>query len=82
MSISDGLDLYTFRRKMEKARSGKEEMNGKVFTSRQIRHISFVFIMIKVLSLLCTLTWRVNNFVSRQEKCINRRNENTKKRDS
>ena len=45
MSISNGLDPYTFRRKMEKTRSVKEEMDGKVFISRQSRHISFVIIM-------------------------------------
>ena len=31
MSISDGLDMYFFRRKMEKTRSMKEEMDGEVF---------------------------------------------------
>ena len=29
-------------------------------------------------SLLCTLTWRVNNYVSRQEKGINMKKESTK----
>ena len=33
--------------------------------------------MIKVLFLICTLDWRVNNFVSCQGKSINRRNEKT-----
>ena len=41
MSISDGSDPYFFRRKMEKTRSVKEEMDGRVFTSRQSRHLSF-----------------------------------------
>ena len=81
ISISDWSDPYNFRRKMEMMRSVKEEMEGKVFISRQSRHISFVFIMIEILSLLCTFTWRVNNFVSRQGKGINRRNESTKGRD-
>ena len=49
ISISDWSDLYIFRRKMEKTRSVKEEMEGKLFISRQSRHISFVIIMIKVL---------------------------------
>ena len=49
MSISDGLDPYIFRRKMEKTRFVREEMEGKVFISRQSRHISFVIIMIGVL---------------------------------
>ena len=65
---------------MEKTRSVKEEMEGNVFISRQSRHIFFVIIMIKVLSLLLTFTWRVNNYVSRQGKGINRRNESTKGR--
>ena len=34
---------------MEKTRSVKEEMEGKLFNSRQSRHISFVIIKIKVL---------------------------------
>ena len=33
--------------------------------------------MIQVLFPICTLNWRVNNYVSRQEKVINRRNEST-----
>ena len=33
---------------MEKARSVKEELNGKVFISRQSRHISFEITTIKV----------------------------------
>ena len=49
MSVSDGLDRYIFRRKMENTRSLKWEMDGKVFISRQSRHISFVIIMNKVL---------------------------------
>ena len=49
ISISDWSDPYIFRRKMEKTRSVKEEMDGKMFVSRQSRHASFVMIMIKVL---------------------------------
>ena len=49
MSISDGLDPYTFRRKMEKTGSIEEEMVRKLFISRQSRHISFVNFLIKVL---------------------------------
>ena len=49
ISISDWSDTYIFRRKMEKTRSVKEEMEGKLFISRQSRHIFFVIIMIKVL---------------------------------
>ena len=49
ISISDWSDPYIFRRKMEKTRSVKEEMEGNVFISRQSRHNFFVIIMIKVL---------------------------------
>ena len=38
MSISDGSDRTFFCRKMEKTRSVREEMDGKVFISRQSRH--------------------------------------------
>ena len=78
ITISDWSDPHNFRRKMEKTRSVKEEMEGKMFISRQSRHISFVIIMIKVLFPTFTSTWRVNNSVSRQGKGINRRNESTR----
>ena len=38
MSVSDGLDSYIFRRKMEKAQHMSEEMDGNVFSSRQSWH--------------------------------------------
>ena len=41
MSISDGSDPYFFCWKMEKTRSVKEEMDGRVFISRQSWHLSF-----------------------------------------
>ena len=77
MSISDKLDPYSFCRKIKETRSVKGEMDGEVFISRQSRHFSFIYNMIKVLFPICTLTWRVNNYVSRQEEDINRRNEST-----
>ena len=44
-------------------------MDGRVFISRQSRHpFSLMNIMIKVLFPICTLMWRVNNYVSRQGK--------------
>ena len=49
ISISDWSDPYIFRRKIEKTQSVKDEMEGKLFISRQSRHISFVIIMIRVL---------------------------------
>ena len=66
MSISDGSDPYFFRRKKEKTRSVKEEMDGRVFISRHGRHFSFIHNIIKVLFPMCTLTWRVNIYFSCQ----------------
>ena len=44
-------------------------MEGRVFISRQSRHpFSLIIIMNKVLFPICTLIWRVNNYVSRQGK--------------
>ena len=48
------------------------------FISRQSRHFSFDVSFKKVLFHIFTLTWRVNNYVFRQGKGKNRRNENTK----
>ena len=75
MSISYRLDPYFFRRKMERTRSMKEELDGGVFISRQSRHFSFIDNMIKVLFPIFTLNWRVNNYFSRQGEGINMRNE-------
>ena len=47
-----------------------------VFVPRQIRHFDFDVEICKVLFLFCTLTWRVNFYVSRQGKGINRGIEN------
>ena len=42
-------------------------LDGKVFSSRQSRHpFSLINNMIKVFFRICTLVWRVNNYVSRQ----------------
>ena len=41
MSFSDGSDRTLFCRKMEKTRSVREEMDGRVFISRQSRHLFF-----------------------------------------
>ena len=39
MSTSDGLGSYIFRQKMEKAQPMREEMDVKMLTSRQSRHL-------------------------------------------
>ena len=70
---------------MENMQPMKERMDGTVFTSCQSRRFALynminIYIcvnMIKVLLPVCTLTWPVNNYVSRQGKGINKRNENT-----
>ena len=55
----------------------KKETDGEVFNSRQSWNFSFIDNMMKVLFPICTLTWRVNSYVSPQVKGINRRNEST-----
>ena len=69
MSISDGLGPSIFRPKMEKARPMKEEMDGKVvYIPPETAFITLMFYCYTVFFPICTLTWRVNNYVSRQEK--------------
>ena len=78
MSISDGSDRTFACRNMGKTRSVREEMDGKVFISRQSRHpFSLINIMIKVLFPICTLIWHVNSYVFPPRKGINRRIEST-----
>ena len=64
MSLSDGLGSFFFRRKMEKTQPKREEMDGKEFISLQSWHFSLIDNMIKELFPVCTLIWRVNNYVS------------------
>ena len=68
MSISDGLDPYFFRRKMEKTQSVKEKRDGYVFFPAKFGIFPFMDNTIKVLFPICPLIWRVNNYVSRQAK--------------
>ena len=49
----------------------------KLFISGQNRHLDFYMVICKVFSPFCTLTWRVNNYISRQGKRINGKNEGT-----
>ena len=44
----------------------KGEMDGGVFISRQVDLFPFIDKMIKIIFPICTLIWRVNNYVSRQ----------------
>ena len=76
IAISDGLDAYFFRQKMEKTRSMREEKDEKVFVFSQIWYFSNVNFIIKVLFLIFTLTWRGSNYISK-EKSLYRRNKIT-----
>ena len=52
-------------------------MDGELFVSHQSGHFSLLDNMIKVLFPICTLNWRVNNYVSCQGKGINGRTDRT-----
>ena len=69
MSISDGLGPSILCRKMEKARPMMEEMDGKVvYFPPESAYSAFDGLISEVLLPICTSIWRVNTYVSRQEK--------------
>ena len=69
MSFSDGLGPSIFCRKMEKARPMREEMNGKVvYFPPESAFLPLMLYFSTLLFPICTLAWRVNNYVSRHEK--------------
>ena len=69
MSISNRLGPSIFCRKMEKARPMMEEMDGKVvYLPPESAFLTLMLYFQTVLFPICTLTWRVNNYVSRREK--------------
>ena len=69
MSISDGLGPSIFCRKMEKTRPMREEMDGMVvYFPPESALLPLILYLSTVLFPICTLTQRVNNYVSRQEK--------------
>ena len=69
MSISDGLGPSIFCRKMEKARPMRDEMDGKVvYFPPESAFLPLMLYFSAVFSPIYTLAWRVNNYVSRQEK--------------
>ena len=61
MSISDGLGPFIFRRKMENTLPIGEEIDRKVFISRQSWHVIVVVNMEKVLVPIVSLTWPVKS---------------------
>ena len=69
MSISDGLGPSIFCRKLEKARPMREDMDGKaVYFPPESALLPLMLYFSTVLFPIYALTWRVNNYVSRQEK--------------
>ena len=79
MSTCDGLGPSIFSQKMKKASPMKEKTAGKVvFFSRQSRHSDFDVVIYKIVFPICTLTQRVNNYVSRQGNGKKKKNESTK----
>ena len=76
MSVSDGLVPYLFYGKKEKTRSMKEAMDRCVYFPPELA-FSFIDNMIQAHFPSCTLNWRVNNYVPRHRKSMNRRNEST-----
>ena len=69
MSISDGLGPSNFCRKMEKARPMREEMDGSVvYFPPESALLPLMLYCSTVLFPICTLFWRANNYVSRQDK--------------
>ena len=69
MSIFDGLGPCIFCRNMEEARPMREQMDGKViYFPPESAFFNFDVILYNVLCPICTLTWRVNIYVSRQKK--------------
>ena len=68
MSCSDGLGPSKFCRKMEKARPMREKMDGKVVYFQPVSaFFNFDVLLYKVVFPICTLTWRLKNYVSRRE---------------
>ena len=71
MPISDGIGRSIFCRKMEKARTMREDMEGKVvYFPPDSAFFTLKLLFVKYVSLFVPL-------ISRQGKGINRRNENT-----
>ena len=69
MSISDGLGPSIFCRKMEKVRPMREEIDGGVvYFPPESALLPLMLYLSTVLFPICTLTWRISNYVSRQEK--------------
>ena len=80
MSISGRLGSSSLCRKLEYTRPMREEVNGKVvfFFLPQSRRFHLDLLVMQFFFLIVPLTWHLNNDVSCQGKCMNRRNESKK----
>ena len=67
ISIYDGLIPDIFRQNYEKTQAMGEKMDGNWFISNQNWHFPFIVSKVEVLVPICILTWRVSNYLSRQE---------------
>ena len=72
MSISDPLGPAFFYRKMEEMRLLSEKMDRILFIFHETWHFNHNFFIMKVLSHISTLTWRVNNYICRHGKGVSR----------
>ena len=84
LSTSDGLGSSILCRKIEKARPLREGIDRKVvfFSQESAFLVLMFFINYKVRFRICTLTLRVNTYVSSQRRGVNRRKESSKIRKS
>ena len=78
MSISDGLVLSIFCRKMEKARSMRKEMDGKAVYFPPCRHFDFDAVFYKSTSLYLYIDLACKQLCFPPGKGIDRKNESTK----
>ena len=75
MSVSNGLCPSIFCAKIETTRLMRDGEIGRVLISCQSWHLHFNVLAMKVFFLICTLTWRVDNYAYQQGKGIIRTNE-------
>ena len=69
MSISDGLVQSIFSRNREETSLVKEGLDGKVlYLPAESVTLTSCCHFLRVLFLICTLTWRLKKYVSRQGK--------------
>ena len=75
MFVPNGPVPHSFSGKVELTRSVREQMDEKLFISRQSWPFSFGYNIIKLRFFNCSLNWRANSYVSRERKGSRRRNQ-------